>query len=312
MGDLQGKRVAITGASSGIGLATAVLLAREGAQLALIARSREGLTAAAERAEAEGATVHIFPADLADRDQAERAVSAASAALGGIDLFISNAAAAAHGPFTEMEPDDFDRTVAITFGGAVNAIRAVLPALERSRGTLIANVSIVARTPSPMQSPYSAAKHALRGFLGALRMELRAAGSPVTVCMVHPAPIDTPFWAHETSATGTSPKPLRSTYTPEAVAAAIVECAKHPRAELTVGGSGALLNLAWTFARPLAELGLRTYGIAGQRDSRPADAPGSLWQPMGEGEIRGGYGGRPSLFTAMRLRAPRLLRPGRL
>lgn len=311
--DLHGRRVAITGASSGIGMAAAILFAREGAQLALIARSRGGLERAAARARDEGSTAHVITADLAERDQAERAVEQAREALGGgIDVFVSNAAASAFGPFTEMEADDFDRTVAITFGGAVNAIRAVLPALERSRGTLIANVSIVARTPSPMQSPYSAAKHALRGFLGALRLELAAARSPVKVCMVHPSPIDTPFWPHATSAVGTSPKPLRSTYSPEAVAAAIVETAKRPRAEVTVGGSGVVLNALWAVARPVAELALRTYGIAGQTDSRAAPSPGSLWEGSGEGVVRGGYGSRPSLFTALRLGAPRLLRPPRL
>ena len=307
MGDLQGRRVAITGASSGIGLAAAILFAREGAQLALIARSREGLDVAARRVRDEGATAHVVVADLAAREGAERAVAEARVALGGgIDVFVSNAAASAFGPFTEMSADDFDRTVDITFRGAVNATRAVLPALERSRGTLIANVSIVSRTPTPMQSPYSAAKHALRGFLGALRMELAAAGSPVKVCMVHPAPIDTPFWPHATSAVGVSPKPLRSTYSPEAVAAAIVETTRRPRAEVTVGGSGVVLNALWAAARPLAELALRTYGIAGQTDTRAAPSPGSLWEASGEGEVRGGYGGRPSLFTALRLRAPRL------
>lgn len=304
MGDLHGKRVVITGGSSGIGLATAVLLAREGARLALIARSRSGLEDAAARVAAEGTTPHVIPADVADRDQAERAVSEASVALGGIDVFVSNAAAAAFGPFTEMPADDFDRTVAITFGGAVNCIRAALPALERSRGVLIANVSIVARTPAPLQSPYSASKHALRGFLGALRMELRAAGSPVRVCMVHPSPIDTPFWSHETSETGRSPKPLRSTYSAESVAEAIVECARRPRAEVTVGSSGALLNLGWELARPVAEFALRTYGIVGQTGKRPAPAPGSLWEPKGGGEISGGHGGRSSLFTKARLKLP--------
>jgi short-subunit dehydrogenase len=312
MGELSGKRVVITGGSSGIGLASAVLFAREGAHVALIARSRAGLDAAAERIGAQGSRAHVFAADVAVRDQVERAIGEAAAALGGIDVLVSNAAAAAYGPFTEMAADDFDRTVAITFGGAVNAIRAALPELERSRGTLIATVSIVARTPAPMQSPYSAAKHALRGFLGALRMELRAAGSGVDVCMVHPSPIDTPFWAHETSERSNSPKPLRSTYSAEAVAATIVECAKRPRTEVTVGGSGALLNAAWTLARPLAELALRTYGIAGQADRRPAPSPGSLWEPSGEGEISGGYGGRPSVYTALRMAVPRLLRPPKL
>lgn len=293
----------ITGASSGIGAAAAIAFAREGATLALIARSEPGLEEVARRARAHGHAVHTLAADLADRAQAEHAIAAASDVLGGIDILVSNAAAAVYGPFTEISPDDFDRTVAITFTGAVNVIRAALPELQRSAsGTLIAVGSTVARTPTPMQSPYSAAKGALRGFLGALRVELKAQRSSIEVCMILPAPIDTPFWAHATSTRPTSPKPLRSAYAPETVAEAIVETARKPRREVTVGASGLGMNVLWTLARPVAELALATYGIRGQRDDRPAPRPGALWQASGTGATRAGYSGRRSVFTALRLR----------
>jgi short-subunit dehydrogenase len=299
--ELEGKCVVITGGSSGIGAATAHAFAKRGATLALIARSPSGLEKVARAVRAEGAEAHVLVADVADRAQAAQAIAAAAHAMGRIDILVSNAAAAVYGPFTEIAADDFDRTVAITFTGAVNVIRAALLELERAHGTLIAVGSTVARTPTPMQSPYSAAKGALRGFLGALRVELKAQRSSIKVCMVHPAPIDTPFWAHATSTRKTSPKPLRSAYAPETVAEAILATARKPRREVSVGGSGLGMNLLGTLARPLADLALASYGIRGQRDDRPAPTPGSLWQPSGTGATTAGYRGRRSVFTALRL-----------
>lgn len=223
---------------------------------------------------------------------------------------MSNAGTAGWGPFTEMTAEDFNRTVEITFTGAVDAIRSALPHLEASGGTLVATISVAGKVPVPLLSPYVSAKHALRGFLGALRIELRREGSKVRISMVHPAPIDTPFYDQATSAIGVQPKPLRSTYRPEVVAHALVECAIRPRAEVTVGGSAAALALVTTLSRPLSDLILSTYGIWGAKSHKTAKRPGSLWVPSGRGRIHGSHGGRRSLWTALRLRTPRLLRIG--
>jgi short-subunit dehydrogenase len=220
---------------------------------------------------------------------------------------VSNHAAGVYGPFKQIPAEDFDHTVQSTFTSTVDAIRAALPELERSRGVLVANVSTAGRTGVPHQSPYSAAKHALRGFLSALRVELKAEGSPVRVAMVHPSPIDTPFWNHETSATDVQPKPLRSTYAPDVVAAALVESAIHPRDELTVGSSGLLMNLLSAVARPISDVALATYGIVGQRSNQPATPHTPTRGPSGEGIETGGHGGRGSVMTAVRLLRPDLL-----
>jgi short-subunit dehydrogenase len=307
MGKLDLKRVVITGASSGIGVLAAREFAREGADVALLARSEAGLNKAAAAARAEGATAHVIPVDLTDREAAERAIAEASEKLDGIDVLVSNAAASAYGRFRDLTAEDFDRSVMATFNSAVYAIRAALPELEENSGVIVANVSTASRTGIPDQSPYSAAKHALRGFLSALRVELRSDGSPVRVAMVHPSPIDTPFWRHATSAAGVQPKPLRSTYAPDVVAAALVEAAAHPRAEVTVGASGLAMNVLTAVARPLSDLALATYGIAGQRSDEPADQPGSVYAPSGTGDATGGYNGRGSFMTALRLLRPDLL-----
>lgn len=307
MGKLDLKRVIITGASSGIGLAAAREFAREGADVALLARSEEGLEHAAAQAREHGATAHVIVVDLTDREAAERAVAEAVDRLDGLDVLVTNAAASAYGSFKDLSPDDFDRSVMSTFNSAVYVIRAALDDLEGSGGVVVANVSTAARTGIPDQSPYSAAKHALRGFLSALRVELRAERSPVKVAMVHPSPIDTPFWRHATSAVGMQPKPLRSTYAPDGVAAALVEAAVNPRAEVTVGSSGLLMNLVSAVARPLSDVALATYGIIGQRSDEAAEPPGSVHAASGKGDETGGYGGRGSVTTALRLLRPDLL-----
>jgi NAD(P)-dependent dehydrogenase (short-subunit alcohol dehydrogenase family) len=233
---LQGKRILITGASSGIGLAAVERFAREGADLALVARGDAALAEAAAVAQEHGVAAHGFPADLADRSQANAAVEAAVDTLGGLDILVSNAGAVAFGHFLEVDPDDFDRTLAVTFTSAVNVIRAALPELRATRGVIVATSSIMARMPLPAFSSYTAAKHALRGFLTTLQVEEREQGSGVRVAMVSPGPVDTPIYDRATSGTGRRPAVLPDAYPPETVAEVLVEAALAPRHDRIVGG----------------------------------------------------------------------------
>src|SRR5919199_476869 len=176
MGRFEDRVVLITGASSGVGAAAAEAFAREGAHLALLARGREGLERVARRVRRQGRRALVLPADVTDRAALERAVGRVERELGGIDVLVTGAAAMVFGRFEQVPPEAFDRTIAVTFTGTVDTIRAALPALERRQGTIVVLGSIMARLPWPSFSSYSAAKHALRGFVGALRVELRAAG----------------------------------------------------------------------------------------------------------------------------------------
>jgi len=277
MGSLTGKRVLVTGASSGVGLATADRLAREGAALVLIARGETALAEAVERARRHGAVAHAVAADLADHEATSAAVERAIVLLGGLDAVVSNAGAVAFGHFLEVAPADFDRTVAVTFGGAVNVCRAALPALRESRGTIVAVSSMMARMPLPAFSSYAAAKHALRGFLNTLSVEEREQRTGVRIAMIDPGPLDTPIYGRATSATGRRPRRLHDAYHPDEIAKAVVGALRRPRRERVVGGQSKLT--AWLYlAVPSA--GERVLVLVDRwyrTGTEPATAPGSLW-----------------------------------
>jgi short-subunit dehydrogenase len=297
----------VTGASSGVGAATAQLLAREGADVALLARGETGLSRVATRVREEGSEALVLRTDVADRAALDASIAEAVRQLGGLDVAVVAAAAGAYGRFDEVPPEDFERCVRVTLGGAVDTIRAVLPELERTAGRLVVVGSAVDEVELPLLSSYVAAKHGLHGFLQSLRAELRSSGSSVAVSEVRPGAVDTPFWQHVTHPGGLIPPaiPPLTTYTAESVARAVVACAIAPRRSVTVGGSTLLLSFAERHARPVME---RVFGLAGRLGrarSRPDQAPQGLWEPSGEGVLDGHLHGRPSLLAALQLRGTR-------
>jgi len=296
----QGRRkVLITGASSGIGAETARRLdARgDGDLLALLARSLEGLERVAGDLRGDPLLLDV---DVTDRAALGSAIERVEAELGGLDVVVICAAAGAFGPFAEINPDDFDRSLDVTFRGAVDTIRAVLDPLERRGGVIVVVGSVAGRVPLPLLSPYAAAKHALRGFVRSLRCELRGSGSKVSICLVDPGPVDTPFWQHASSFDGRLPPRLRGAYRAEDVAAEIERLAGRGRGDSAVGAAMELWRVLDLLLPPITE---RLVGWAAMRSlrlDRGEAADPELAAPTGKGTIEGGLAGRPSALTAAR------------
>jgi NAD(P)-dependent dehydrogenase (short-subunit alcohol dehydrogenase family) len=291
---MDGLRILLTGASSGVGLATTERLARAGAKLALNARGEVALEEAAERARSLGAVAHALPGDLSDREAATAVVEEAVERLGGLDAVVSNAGAVVFGHFLEVDPDDFDRTVDVTFGGAVNLIRAALPHLRETEGTLIAVSSMMARLPLPAFSSYTASKHALRGFLNTLTVEEREQGTGVRIAMINPGPLDTPIYGRATSATGRSPARLFDAYHPDEIAKAVEKALAHPRHERTVGGESKLMTALYETVRPAGELALLLVDRWYRLGSDAAPSPGALYEGNDRARIGDGHPARRS------------------
>jgi NAD(P)-dependent dehydrogenase (short-subunit alcohol dehydrogenase family)/uncharacterized protein YndB with AHSA1/START domain len=297
--ELANQRVLITGGSSGIGLAVAEALVQEGAEVALLARNELGL-AAAKRTLAEwGAETLTLTADVTDREALTAAVDEAARKMGGLDVVVTAAAGVSFGRFAETDPDDFDATVETVLGGTVDTIRAALPHLERSRGAVVVIGSIAAHMPLPGMSAYTASKHGLVGFLETARVELEEGGSSVTLSLVNPGAVDTPLWSNLESSTGLLPPspPSPSLYSPESVAEAVVRVVRHPRDELTVG---ALARSQIAFYSHFGNLGRRAMRALARLEHTAGDRPaeeGSLSGGKGQGQVEGGFGGRPSVTT---------------
>lgn len=296
---LPGQRVLITGGSSGIGLAVAEGLVREGAEVAILARNELGLAAAKRKLAEQGGEAIAVVADVADREALSAAVEKAVSELGGLDVLVTSAASLSFGRFTETDPDDFKQTVDNVLGGAVDTVREALPHLERSRGAVVCVGSIASLMPLPGMAAYTASKHGLVGFLDTIRVELEEGGSSVTISVVHPGAVDTPLWSNLESSTGLLPPepPFPSVYTPESVAEAVLGTIRHPRDELVAGGLARAQVFFYSYFGSVAKKAMQALArLEHTAGDRPA-GEGALRDGQGAGETDGGFGGRASVTT---------------
>jgi len=199
-----------------------------------------------------------------------------------------------------MAAADFDRTMAVTFGGTVNLVRELLPELRRTRGALVIVGSVTAQLPVPDMAPYVAAKHALRGFSNSLRLELRRDHAGVEVTYLKPGHISTALWERSTSATGARLRLPPLSYRLEEVVDEIERAVGSPGGETTVGAASRAQVVAFQLARPACQATLR-WASRFAATAHRAPSPGSLWEPAPVPRLRGtGTRGRPSLLGAVR------------
>jgi short-subunit dehydrogenase len=292
--------IVITGASSGIGLATAEMAAEAGARVVLSSRHEIELRKAVDRIRHRGGRAIYVVADVADADAVVEIANRAREAFGTFDTWVNNAGISIYGKATDVPLDDKRRLFDVNFWGVVHGCRAAVPHLRRHGGAIINIGSIVSDRALPLQSAYSASKHAVKGYTDALRMELEHDGAPISISLVKPAATNTPFLEHARTYMEAEPEFPPPVYTPEEVARAILHCAEKPTRDITVGGSGKMMTAIGTVAPRLTDLYMEATMFRQQQKDQPPHGPDSLYEPQRDGRRRGSsdrYTLRRSAYT---------------
>ena len=287
--------IVITGASSGIGLATAQLAAERGAKLVLAARSRETTAEIAEKINQSGGEAIAVPCDVSDRGQVERVAREAIEHFGRIDTWVNDAGVSIYGRLDEVSEEDSRRLFETNFWGVYHGSLAALPHLKANGGALINLGSEVSEAVVPLQGMYSASKHAVKGFTDALRVEIEKLDeAPVSITLIQPTATDTPFPQHAKNYMDKEPKLPTPLDDPEDVAEAILDAAVNPTRSKKVG---AMSKLNTTTAKIAPKLGDKISAKQADRqqyNERPRNPQGSLEQPSelvgAAGQVRGSGG----------------------
>lgn len=299
---LNQQVLVITGASSGIGLATARMAARRGARLVLASRSGDALRQLEEEIHQHGGQAMCVEADVGHEGDVERIAAAAEERFGGFDTWVNNAGSSIYGKLEDVPVGDFRKLFETNFWGVVYGSLSALRHLRVHGGAIINLGSVASDSAIPLQGMYSATKHAVKGFTDALRMEVEADRLPVSVTLIKPSAIDTPYSQHAKNYLAdepTNPSPL---YAPEVVAQTILRCAEQPCGEVIVGGIGKLMSLAGKYTPRLRDWIFESALIPAQHSGITVqkDRHSSLEHPTNELRERGEKGQttfRSSIYT---------------
>ncbi len=288
----QGRVAAVTGASAGVGRATALELASRGFDVALLARGRAGLDAAAAEVRQRGRRALIVPTDVADAKAVSSAADQVEADLGPIDVWVNDAMTTVFAHVEDVDPEEFRRATEVTYLGQVYGTMAALDKMERRDSGTIVNVgSALAFVGIPLQAAYCGAKFACRGFFQTTRAELMAKGSHVRIAMVHLPGMNTPQFSWCLNKLPDHPQPVPPIYQPEVAARRIADSALDGRSRI-VGSWNRLLVAAARLAPTVVAHYAAKTTVGGQQTSEPAspDRPVDLFQPVDDERDYGARG----------------------
>jgi NAD(P)-dependent dehydrogenase (short-subunit alcohol dehydrogenase family) len=281
--DLRDKVVVVTGASAGVGRATAVAFAHAGAHVAVIARGRDGLEGACREIEAAGRRALALPLDVSDAAAVDAAASRVEEELGPIEVWVNAAMVTIFAPFHKIRPEEFRHATEVTYLGAVYGSMAALARMRpRKRGVLVQVGSALSYRAVPLQSVYCASKFAIRGFTDALRVELMHEDAGIHVTMVQLSAFNTPQFNWALSRMPKRAQPLPPIFQPEVAARGIVWAATHRRREVLVGFPAVKAIWGNKLLPQFADHLLAKKGYSGQLTDEPEnpDRPHNLYEPL--------------------------------
>lgn len=301
---LQEQVLVVTGASSGIGLTTVRKALEAGARVVMAARNRVALQEVSERFAAQGKEAVYVVADVGRLDDVRRIAAVARERFGGFDTWVNNAGVSIFGRYRDVPLEDMRRLFDTNFWGVVHGSLVAAEELAGRGGALVNLGSEVSDVALPLQGIYSASKHAVKGFTDSLRMELEAAGAPVSVTLVKPASVDTLFVPHARNHMDVEPRLPAPVYAPEVVADAILYAAAHPKRDIYAGGAAKLVSVGNRLFPRLMDRIMERYMFGGQRSGRPvADRSHSALYLPGVGALerqgRAGHVCKSSLYTRL-------------
>ena len=298
---LHEQVMVITGASSGIGLATALAAAKKGAKLVLASRNTEALTETERKIKEDGGQAVSVTADVGKREELQKVADAAIQEYGSIDTWVNNAGISIYGRLAEVSDEDHRKLFDTNFWGVVYGSLIAAEHLKGRGGAIINLGSILSDAAIPIQGMYSASKHAIKGFTDALRMELEQEKAQISVTLIKPSAINTPYVQHAknyTDKAATLPPPV---YAPEEVANAILYAATHPQRDIFVGSGGKVMSSLNKYAPGLMDWVSKNVLSKQELRDRPAQhREGSLQEAGKDGQVHGDYEGhvmKKSFYT---------------
>jgi NAD(P)-dependent dehydrogenase (short-subunit alcohol dehydrogenase family) len=284
--------IVITGASSGIGLVTAREAARRGAKVVLAARNARDLEKAAEEIRRDGGDAIAVPTNVTSYEQVEALARRSVEEFGRIDTWVNNAGVSLYATFEEASLEDFRQVVEVIFYGQVHGAKAALPYLKESEGALVCVGSALSDRGVPLQTAYCAAKHAIKGWLDGLRVELMHEGAKVRVTLVKPSSINTPLFNKAKTQMGVMPMPIPPIYEPELAAEAILRAAEGDERDVFIGGAGKAMSVGERISPKLLDMQQLRSGFKQQKTQWPksSDVPSNLYSHVeDDGGARGDF-----------------------